>query len=542
MDSDREIKYLIRASYPIIYVQSWEEERVINALKKIVKEIPEDIERERAEMAVVKRLDETTEKYSADDTSHRPIKKIVQWSITEGMLGHKTGSSKDVQDPLRALEFIHDFRGEEAIFVLKDFHHYLQDPAVVRKLRDLAHLIIESGKTLILLSPVLKIPSELEKDVAVVDYSLPTVEDMDAILEEVIHTVDEDKVDLSNVDAESAEREKIKEAALGLTANEAKNVFSKSFVQERRLDIDVILSEKEQIIRKSGVLEFYNARERFSDIGGLGQLKDWLSKRKRAFSGEAREFGLPQPRGILLIGVPGCGKSLTAKAVGALWKQPLLRFDVGKVFAGLVGSSEENMRKAVRTAEAVAPSVLWLDELEKGLSGTQSSSFSDAGTTARVFGSFVTWLQEKTSPVFVIATANDINMLPPELLRKGRFDEIFFVDLPSRDEREEIFRIHVQKRGRDPEKFDISGLSMASEGFSGSEIEQVVISALYDAFDMGRDLESVDIYNSLQETVPLSQTMEEKIASLREWARTRARWASEEVIGKETVEGRQLDL
>ena len=244
-------------------------------------------------------------------------------------------------------------------------------------------------------------------------------------------------------------RERITEAALGLTINEAENVFSKSLVQKRRFDIDVILSEKEQIIRKSGILEFYHATEQFSDVGGLEEMKRWLKKREKAFTKEAREFGYRAPRD-LLIGVPGCGKSLTAKAVGSLWKLPLLRLDVGKIFAGLVGSSEENMRKAIKTAEAVAPSILWLDELEKGFFGAQSSSFSDAGTTARVFGSFVTWLQEKSSPVFVIATANNVTLLPPELMRKGRFDDIFFVDLPSREERIDIFRIHLQKRAAIP--------------------------------------------------------------------------------------------
>ncbi len=527
-ETDNEIKYLIRAGYPIIYIQSWEEYRVFNALKEIVKQIPGEL------------------------YEPKPPKKLVQWSVTEGMNGLKPGISKDVSDPLRALDFIYEYSGEEAVFVLKDFHHYMQDPMVVRKLRDLVQQIMgrsthseSQKKTLILLSPVLKIPEELEKEIAVIDYSLPAAMDLNAILEEVLAAVDRDKVDLSNLEAKSGEREKIVEAALGLTANEAGNVFAKSLIKNKKLDIDVILSEKEQIIRKSGVLEFYRAREQFSDIGGLNQLKAWLNKRKRAISIEAREFGLPQPKGILLIGVPGCGKSLTAKAVGELWKQPLLRFDVGKVFAGLVGSSEENMRKAIRTAEAVAPSVLWLDELEKGFSGTQSSSFSDAGTTARVFGSFVTWLQEKTSPVFVIATANNINMLPPELLRKGRFDEIFFVDLPAHEEREEIFRIHLRKRSRNPEKFDVMGMGMASEGFSGSEIEQAVVSALYDAFDDGRELRTEDIYKSLNETVPLSQTMEEEISALRDWARTRARWASVSPAGSErheTGKGRQLDL
>jgi SpoVK/Ycf46/Vps4 family AAA+-type ATPase len=229
---------------------------------------------------------------------------------------------------------------------------------------------------------------------------------------------------------------------------------------------------------------------------------------------------------LLLVGVQGCGKSLTAKAVASQWKLPLLRFDIGKVFSGLVGSSEENVRKAIKLAESIAPCILWIDEIEKGFSGTASSNYSDAGTAARVFGTFITWLQEKVKSVFVIAAANDISMLPPELLRKGRFDEIFFVDLPGSHERQEIFRIHLKKRHRAPQNFELETLCNFSEGFSGAEIEQVIISALYDAFEHGRPLTTADIVKSLRETVPLSQTMAEHISALRTWAETRARSAS----------------
>jgi SpoVK/Ycf46/Vps4 family AAA+-type ATPase len=229
---------------------------------------------------------------------------------------------------------------------------------------------------------------------------------------------------------------------------------------------------------------------------------------------------------VLLIGVQGCGKSLAARAIGSLWKLPVLRMDVGRIFAGLVGASEENMRRAIRTAESVAPAVLWIDELEKGFAGSQSSGFSDGGTTARVFASFLTWLQEKQSPVFVVATANDVSALPPELLRKGRFDEIFFIDLPSQKEREEIFTIHLRKRGRDPKKFDVPVLARAAEGFSGAEIEQVIISALYDAFHRGKELDDETILQEIRRTVPLSRMMREHIAALRMWAADRARPAS----------------
>lgn len=515
MQSDKEIEYLIRARYPLLYIVSWEENRVEKALHHIAKERG---------------------------------KRLISWSITEGMSEYKgerigdpkaSSRSRDLRDPLRALEYVLDST-EEALFLLRDFHAYMQDPTVVRRLRDVCHYLKASSKTLIILSPLLKIPPELEKEITVVDYELPGVEELDPIIEGILQSVPEK---VRSEEADPLHRERVIEAALGLTASEAENVFAKSLVQKGRFDIDVILEEKEQIIRKSGVLEFYHATEQFSDVGGLDELKKWLRKRTLAFTKRAREFGLPQPKGILLIGVPGCGKSLTAKAVGSLWKLPLLRLDVGKIFAGIVGSSEENIRKAIKTAEAVAPAVLWLDELEKGFAGTQSSSYSDAGTTARVFGTFVTWLQEKTSPVFVIATANSIDLLPPELLRKGRFDEIFFVDLPTEEERRDIFHIHLQKRGRDPAQFDLNLLAAATEEFSGAEIEQVIISALYDAFDAEQELTTDDIYTSITEMIPLSRTMEEEVNALREWARMRARDASRKMISPpQTLGPRKLEL
>jgi SpoVK/Ycf46/Vps4 family AAA+-type ATPase len=264
-----------------------------------------------------------------------------------------------------------------------------------------------------------------------------------------------------------------------------------------------------------------------ANVGGLSALKRWLDERSGAFSARAREFGLPEPKGLLLLGVQGCGKSLTAKAIAGLWRHPLLRLDVGAVMNAYVGSSEENMRKAIHVAESLSPCILWLDEIEKAFSGTGGGGGdADGGTTARVFATFLTWMQEKTRPVFVIATANSIDQLPPEMLRKGRFDEIFFVDLPSKEEREEIFRIHLARRGRNPQAFDITALAAASEGTSGAEIEAAVVEALWKAFPEERDVRQEDLLSSLKETVPLSRTMAESIEALRGWARHRARPAS----------------
>ncbi|MDD2703009.1 MAG: AAA family ATPase [Candidatus Omnitrophica bacterium] len=506
-----EIDVLIRARYSLITIVSYEETRVIECLK---------------EMAA------------------RRSKQLMIWSATRGLRKYEEQDKIDDQtrDPLNALNHI-ERSTYPAIFVMLDFHHYLNDNVIVRKLRDLVENLKETYESLVIVSPVFNIPVELEKDIAVIDFDLPTTEDLGRLLDEIISVVDLSKEVKIELTPET--RERLISAALGLTINEAENAFARAIVIDKSLgpeDIGRILEEKKQVIRKSGILEYYDSSEMMSGVGGMDSLKDWLNKRSVAFTSKAGEFGLPKPKGILLLGVQGCGKSLTAKSVANLWKLPLLRFDVGRVFSGIVGSSEENMRKAISTAESIAPVVLWIDEIEKAFSGVQSSTFSDAGTSARVFSYFLTWLQEKTRPVFVIATANNISLLPPEILRKGRFDEIFFVDLPFPDEREEIFTIHIKKRRRDPKKFDVKLLSRDSEGFSGAEIEQAVISSLFDAFVAGGDLTTGDILKSLKETVPLSQTMREQIENIREWARMRARPASKKLAATVSSAGRRIEV
>lgn len=489
-ETDTELETLIRARYPIIYIVSWEEKRVEDALRVITK---------------------------------ARGKKMYQWTVTQGMVQNPLSRDDATREPLAALDFVLESR-DQAVFVLKDFHAFLSDTAIVRRLRDLVYALKTSYKTLILVSPVLKLPPELEKEITVVDYALPTLEDLGTLLDSIIESVRANPQVKTEMTTE--EREQVLQAALGLTATEAENVFAKSLVEKRRFDTDVILSEKEQIIRKSAILEYYRTSEAFADVGGLDLLKDWMDKRTVAFTEKAREYGLPAPKGILILGVQGCGKSLASKAIASLWKLPLLRMDVGKIFGGLVGQSEENIRKAIRVAESTAPNIVWIDELEKGFSGTQSSGISDGGTTARVFGTFLAWLQDKTAPCFVVATANDVSALPPELLRKGRFDEIFFVDLPGTEERQEIFTIHLKKRRRDPALFDLPALADATEGYSGAEIEQAVIAAMYDAFSEDRDITTADVMAAAEQSVPLSETMKEKIDLLRMWAETRARPAS----------------
>jgi SpoVK/Ycf46/Vps4 family AAA+-type ATPase len=497
-----ELNTLTRAKYPIIYIVSWEERRIEDILRQV---------------AIDRR------------------KKLYGWTITNGIMPLDVIQTDPIdpatRDPLNALDFVAHSQ-EAAIFVLKDFHPFLDSdrggpdhPVIIRRLRDITNELKESRKTLVILSPILRFPSDLEKDITVLDYSLPTLEELELSLDRVVRSAREIASVQMKMTAE--QRERVLNAARGLTCLEAENVFAKSLVMGRKLDLNIIIAEKEQIISRSKVLEYYESVEGFDNVGGLGLVKQWLRKRGRAFTEKARRFGLPEPKGLLLLGVQGAGKSLLAKAVASQWQLPLLRLDLGRVFSELVGSSEQNIRSALRLAENVAPCVLWLDEIEKGLAGATGSGSADAGTSARVFGSLLTWMQEKTSPVFVIGTANDISALPPEVLRKGRFDEIFFVDLPQLQERREIFAIHLARRGRDALKYDLNGLALASEGFSGAEIEQVIIDALYDAFENGRDLTDEDLFANLSSTVPLSRTMETKITALRQWARKHARPASE---------------
>ena len=301
---------------------------------------------------------------------------------------------------------------------------------------------------------------------------------------------------------------------------------AKAIVRDGRLcadAIEVIAAEKRQIIRKTEVLEYYEVHDSVAGVGGMDLLKDWLRKRVRAFGEEAREYGLPQPKGILLMGVQGCGKSLVAKTIASAWQLPLLRLDMSRIYAEYIGSSEQNMRRAMTIAESIAPVVLWIDEIEKAFSGGGRSGDMDGGTSARVLGMFLTWVQEKTTPVFIVATANEVRGLPPELLRKGRLDEIFFVDLPNNAERIEIFEIHLRKIERPPSAFDLEAAAAASKGFSGAEIEQAIVSALHDSFFEDRELETRDILRSIKASVPLSTTMREKIQELRRWSINRVR-------------------
>ncbi len=496
MGASEEIEVLIRAKYPILYVVTYEERRTEEAVQRVCQNLS---------------------------------RSLHTWSVTQGMRPHVNRVSGPVKPSgvlpgeLEALALVHE-APEFTVFLLKDFHPYMKDYRVIRLLRDLAARMRGRSQTLILCGPTLILPPELEKDITVVEFPLPTAKEIEDTLDKVSSAV---KTNPSvNAELEASERERLVKSAQGLTLDEIESVFARSLVEKKKFDVEAILHEKQQIIRKSGILEYYAPDSKIKDVGGLELLKEWLDKRTKTFTDKAREFGIPAPKGILLLGVQGCGKSLVAKAVAAHWNLPLLKLDVGRIFGSLVGQSEENIRKAIKVSESVAPCVLWADELEKGFAGVGGSGVSDSGTTARVFATFLTWMSEKTSPVFLIATANDVSALPPEMLRKGRFDEIFFVDLPDEGEREQIFSIHIRKRKPDISKFNLKTLAKATEGFSGAEIEQVVVGALYAAFDAGRQLQQKDLLAEAKAVVPLSVMMSEDIEELRSWAQLRTRPAS----------------
>ncbi len=514
-----ELEVLIRARYPVIYVVSWEEERVERCLREI---------------------------------AEKREKNLFVWTVTQGIVksGVEPQQTKmgggNTADPLAALDAVIQ-QVQPAIYLFKDFHRFTVDDrcnlAVIRRLRDAAYHLRDTYKSLVIVAPSLRISQELAKDVTVVEFGLPTMADLDQLLDRIIDDVKDTPQVQIDLDADA--RERLLHAAGGLTLKEAENVFAKTLVLNGKLDandVSVIFSEKQQIIKKSGLLEYYEASEDFNQVAGLDNLKQWLVKRSVAFTDRATRFGLSPPRGVMLLGVQGCGKSLCAKAVASLWNLPLLRFDLGQMFSSLVGSSEENVRRALQTAESVAPVILWVDEIDKALAGSSDFAGSDAGTSTRVFGTLLTWLSEKASPVFVICTANQIAHLPPELLRKGRLDEIFFVDLPSESERVEVLRIHLQKRGRDPAAFDLPALARASEGFSGAEIEEAVISALFDAFSEQGELSTELIQKTLGETVPLSKTMNEEMGRLRSWASGRARPASTKLLRVKEEGARKIEF
>ncbi|MEY3298294.1 MAG: hypothetical protein RLZZ597_1554 [Cyanobacteriota bacterium] len=506
-----DLNVLIQAQYPLIYLVTFEEERA-----------------EQTVAVVARRL-------AREQDVKNPLK-LYTWTMTRGMVEYGNPGSgtqhNNTVSPEAAVEWVIRQR-EPGIFIFKDLHPFKDSPAVTRCLRDAIIALKGTSKTIVLMSPVQEVPIELEKEVVVLDFPMPDMAELDEVLSTELN-----RARGGNITTE--DREKLLKAALGLTRDEAEKVYRKARVMAKKLtaeEVEIVLSEKKQLIRRNGILEFMDVDETIDSVGGLEELKHWLFQRSDAFTERAREYGLPQPKGMLILGVPGCGKSLIAKTTSRLWGLPLLRLDLGRVYDGsTVGRSEANLRNALRTAESISPTILFIDEIDKAFAGAGGSSDSDGGTSSRIFGTFLTWMQEKTSPVFVMATANRVERLPSEFLRKGRFDEIFFVDLPNAEERKDIFQIHLKKRRRDIDRFDLDQLTKVCDGFSGAEIEQGLISAMYEAFAQGREFTQLDIIAAIRATLPLSKTMSEQVTALRDWARQRARPAAASVAEYQRME------
>jgi SpoVK/Ycf46/Vps4 family AAA+-type ATPase len=492
--TSRELLELLEARYPALFVQTYEEFRVREVLEYFV--------------------------------ANKKHLSFYWWSVTKGL--------RDVDDniinnklgqPQKILAHIMESK-EQAIYLLQDMHPYVELALIRRMIRDLVDDLCRANehRFVVMTGPTLKMPSDLAKELVLLDFGLPTKTQLAEETQLVRNEIENPKknIVLSTSNTEVADR------AAGMTLRELSGALSLSLVRTngKDFDLDTILSEKKRIIAQDSGLEYHEVAD-LPDVGGMDLLKVWLDQRRAPlFEQKARDFGLDPPKGVILVGYPGTGKSLVAKTVGRSYKIPLMRWDVGKSYGRYVGETENNTRKVIQLAEVAAPCVLWIDEMEKGMSGVRSSGSTDSGVTARMFGTFLTWMQEKKAPVFVVATVNDVQSLPPETLRKGRFDEIFFVDYPTTEERAEIFAIHIKRRKRDPDDFDLDRLAGMTEGFSGAEIEQAVADGLFKAYQEEHDLCDDDIASAINTTVPLSQSMEEEIKSLKEWAGSRTRPAS----------------
>ena len=488
-DPQKELALLVNSDYPLIFLETWEESRATEILGLVAEDLGVP---------------------------------LYVWSVTTG-LGRAGGPPiYNSQEPAQALATITTLPGD-ALFLLKDFHKYFDQDVIVRKLRDLTAQFRQARRSIVISSPVANVPVELEKDVIHFSLGLPTLSELSNLVSMTIREL-MGKYRIKN-DLPSDQMPGLLNSLRGLTLDEARRIFTQAVLDGYRIDsgtLERVRDAKGNLIKDQGLIEFMKSEDSALSIGGLNHLKAWLEQRRNALTPEAARFGLEPPKGILIFGVQGCGKSLCAKVLAREWNLTLLKFDASRLMDKYIGESEKNLRKSLQVAEAVAPCILWIDEIEKMFPAAALTSDADAGLSMRIFGAFLTWMQEKKAPVFIVATSNDISSLPPEFLRKGRFDELFFVDLPAAEERKTIFAIHLARHKQDPSKFDLSKLAAASEGFSGAEIEGAVTSSLYAAFNQKTPLTTEMVVKEIQSTYPLSVTMKEKIEALREWARERA--------------------
>lgn len=575
MATIKEIEKAVNSGIPIIWINSFEERRIIEEL------INSDS---------IIGIDKT-------DGVLNPRVKFKLWSASQGLVdivdkqyleydtllptNTNTVGNPTVAFTTIAEELIHYSNHDRMVVVIRDFHKYCTgNPMPIRKLRDLYKHLAKSSKFIIITGPSADIPDELQKEITYINFEYPTRDDIRIMINNILNMLKNSpsaKVDSKNKDyrivihkGESKrfkvcyteeEMELIVKSAQGLTKTELTSSITNSIHNnDGVIDYKIILKQKEEIIKRSEILEMWSNIEDMENVGGNEELKTWLLQRKHALTGKAANFGIRPPKGVLFVGVPGSGKSLFAKAISQLYNLPLVRIDFGKIFAGLVGSSEKNMRNMIAQIESLAPAILFADEIEKGLSGTDSSNFSDGGTSSRVFGTFIQWMTDKTKPIFIVATANDVSKLPAELLRKGRFDQNWFIDLPSEEERRDIFKIHLKKIkpiSRDPKNFDINKLAATRYerngeffDYSGAEIEEAINDALFAKYseviakginedlilpNSEYDINTNDILNVLATTIPISCTAQEKIAKIRKWGQKHARFASS--YAKDLVNG-----
>jgi len=481
MNFKDELTLLLTARYPLIYINTIEEDRVEYIIRKSIKT--------------------------------NLNRSIYSWDFVDGYTNNPNNEGFAKRNPLQALELVERLTSETpALFLLKDFNRFLTDISISRKLKNISRLLKLQPKTIIIIASELSIPRELQDLITVINFYLPVENEIEQELTRLINSL--------NIQIDPEILENLTRVCQGLSLERIRRVLSKIIATYKTIDensISILLSEKKQIISQTEILEYWSSDENIQKIGGVDNLKDWLRKRKTSFGIQASNYGLPTPRGLLLIGIQGTGKSLTAKAVATEWQLPLLKLDVGKLFGGIVGESESRLRQTIALAETLSPCILWIDEIDKAF--TVNDSRSDSGTSNRVLATFISWLSEKTKPVFVVATANNVDLLPLEIIRKGRFDEIFFLDLPRKHEREEIFKIHMQEfRPKTWMLFDYAKLSKLSESFSGAELRQSIIEGMYHAFYEEREFTTEDICRALTELIPLAQLENNQTLKLQNWA------------------------
>jgi SpoVK/Ycf46/Vps4 family AAA+-type ATPase len=509
-----QLDVMLRARYPLIYIVGAEEEPIEAVLFQV-----------------------------AECSS--PSRELYFWDIVRGW----SDNGSDKGSPIAALSRVAKASDEKpGMYVLRDLHPMLKAPLqpanvpIVREIKNLARELKRSRKTLLLTSYSLDVPPEFREEMTVIDFPLPDAGEIDYLVSQLVLP---EKLKLSQLS-----KEQLVKACQGLSRSRIQRVLAKAIASKQCVseqDIDSVLEAKRQAIRQTGILEFFVTQDSLKNVGGLDHLKQWVRVRQDSFTEEARRYGIPNPKGVLLAGIQGTGKSLSAKTIAHEWRLPLLRLDAGRLFGGLVGESEGRIRQMIQIVEAIAPCVLWMDEIDKAFGNLTSGFDGDSGTSRRVFGSLITWMQEKTSPVFIVATANNVQILPAELLRKGRFDEIFFLNLPTEPERSEIFRVHLQRlRPNRLREFDLNLLARQSKNFSGAEIEQTIIDGMQRAFSGGspghrRDFSTEDIVQAIEETVPLAAIAREQIDGLKQWAANAgARPASQDIQLAEEL--RQLTI